>query len=249
MKLKCIIFDVDGTMADTERDGHRVAFNLAFKEKGLDWHWDEDLYGQLLAVTGGKERMKYYQNDFLKKEKLSKEKLSNQLLNDDAIKIMHQCKTKHYVELLKSGKIPLRKGVKELIENAKQENITLAISTTTTPINVSTLLKATLGENSEKLFDVIAAGDVIRNKKPAPDIYYYALINLGLKAEECIAIEDSSAGLASAVAAGIKTIVTTNKYTQNQDFSQAEIVYPDFNEITTQSLNQTLIQSKGENHV
>ncbi len=235
MKLKCIIFDVDGTMADTERDGHRVAFNLAFKEKGLDWHWDENLYGQLLNVTGGKERMNYYQNDFLKKE----------VLNDEEIKDMHQCKTKHYVELLKSGKIPLRKGVKELINEAIDQNITLAISTTTTPINVSTLLKSTLGEKAESLFKVIAAGDVIPNKKPAPDIYNYALEKLCLEASTCIAIEDSSAGLTSAVDAGIKTIVTTNEYTQNQDFSKAIKVYPNFSEINTHTLNQLI----GENYV
>ena len=235
MKLKCIIFDVDGTMADTERDGHRVAFNLAFTEIGLDWHWDEDLYGQLLKVTGGKERMKYYQTDFI----------NNLVLNDAEIKEMHKCKTKHYIQLLQQGKIPLRKGVKELIEQAQSENIRLAISTTTTPINVTTLLKNTIGEDAELLFDVIAAGDIVQHKKPAPDIYNYALKELNLKAENCIAIEDSAAGLESAVQAGIKTIVTTNNYTKNQDFSKAELVLPNFDEITTQLLNSTI----GENHV
>jgi HAD superfamily hydrolase (TIGR01509 family) len=235
MNLKCIIFDVDGTMADTERDGHRVAFNLAFKEKKLDWYWDEKLYGKLLKVTGGKERIKYYQTDFLHEK----------LLTDDEIKDMHACKTKHYVQLLEAGKIPLRQGVKRLIKQAKDENIRLAISTTTTPINVSTLLKSTLGNDAEQLFDVIAAGDIIPNKKPAPDIYYYALINLGLKPTECIAIEDSAAGLASSVNAGIKTIITTNSYTENQDFSKAEVIYPNFNQINIQSLNQLI----GQNYV
>jgi len=235
MTLKCIIFDVDGTMADTERDGHRVAFNLAFAEKGLDWHWDEKLYGQLLAVTGGKERIKFYQTDFIKSLPLT----------DDAIKNVHACKTKHYIELLQKGKIPLRSGVKDLINQARKENIRLAISTTTTPINVSTLLKNTLGENSEKIFDVIAAGDIVENKKPAADIYLYALKELGLKAEECIAIEDSHAGLQSALQANLKTIVTTNKYTQAQDFSHAELVVADLTEITVQKLTQIL----GENHV
>ena len=220
MKLKCIIFDVDGTMADTERDGHRVAFNLAFDEQDLDWHWDEGLYGQLLAVTGGKERIDYYQRDFLHQN----------ILSATAIKDLHACKTKHYIQLLESGKIPLRPGVKELILQAQKENIRLAISTTTTPINVTTLLKNTLGNEAESLFDVIAAGDVVANKKPAPDIYYYALINLGIKPNECIALE---------------TIVISNGYTQNQDFSKAQKVYPDFSQINTQLLNQLL----GENHV
>jgi HAD superfamily hydrolase (TIGR01509 family) len=158
---------------------------------------------------------------------------------------MHACKTKHYVQLLEAGKIPLRQGVKRLIKQAKDENIRLAISTTTTPINVSTLLKSTLGNDAEQLFDVIAAGDIIPNKKPAPDIYYYALINLGLKPTECIAIEDSAAGLASSVNAGIKTIITTNSYTENQDFSKAEVIYPNFNQINIQSLNQLI----GQNYV
>ena len=230
MKLKCIIFDVDGTMADTERDGHRVAFNRAFAEKGLDWHWHEKLYGQLLKVTGGKERIKYYQSDFIKKI----------ILNDTQIKQLHACKTKHYVELLESGKIPLRHGVKQLIEQANALGIRLAIATTTTPINVSTLLKSTLGQNSENYFDVIAAGDIVANKKPAADIYNYTLAYLGLHASECVAIEDSHAGLISATDAGIKTVVTSNNYTQNQDFSKAVLVKPDFAEINPKLLIQII---------
>lgn len=235
MKLKCIIFDVDGTMADTERDGHRVAFNLAFTEMGLDWDWDEALYGQLLAVTGGKERINYYQNDFLHQN----------ILTSDTIKDIHACKTKHYIQLLESGKIPLRPGVKDLIQQAQNKNIHLAISTTTTPINVTTLLKSTLGDKAVSWFDVIAAGDVVSNKKPAPDIYYYALIKLGLKPYECIALEDSSAGLTSAVRAQLKTVVIHNAYTQNQDFTKAQKVYADFSQINIKLLNQLL----GENHV
>lgn len=235
MNLKCIIFDVDGTMADTERDGHRVAFNLAFKEKKLDWQWDEELYGELLRVTGGKERLKYYQIGFLKKL----------LLTDVEIKNMHACKTKHYLRLLKAGKIPLRHGVQRLIKQAKSNNIRLAISTTTTLINVRTLLKNTLGDDAEQLFEIIAAGDIVPYKKPAPDIYNYVLTNLGLKATECITIEDSSSGLTSSVQAGIKTIVTTNSYTENQDFSKAEAIYPNFNQINIQYLNQLI----GQNHV
>lgn len=235
MKLKCIIFDVDGTMADTERDGHRVAFNLAFEESGLDWHWDENLYGKLLAVTGGKERMSFYQNDFL----------NQAILSQQEIKDLHVIKTKYYIQLLESGKIPLRKGVEGLIRDAKKQNITLAISTTTTPINVTALLKANLGENAESLFKVIAAGDIVKHKKPAPDIYLYALKQLQLNAQDCIAIEDSEAGLQSALQAGLKTIVTTNKYTQNQDFSQAQEIHSDFSQISTQLLKKII----GETHV
>jgi HAD superfamily hydrolase (TIGR01509 family) len=235
MELKCIIFDVDGTMADTERVGHRVAFNLAFDEKGLDWHWDEALYGKLLAVTGGKERISYYQSDFLKQN----------ILSQQEIKDLHAIKTKHYIQLLQSGKIPLRAGVKNLINQARAENITLAISTTTTPINVTALLKANLGDQAESLFKVIAAGDIVKHKKPAPDIYLYALEQLQLNTEDCIAIEDSEAGFQSAVQAGLKTIVTTNAYTKNQDFTQAQQVHSDFSQIDTQLLKNII----GENHV
>ena len=235
MNLKCIIFDVDGTMADTERDGHRIAFNLAFVEFGLKWHWDEELYGLLLAVTGGKERVKYYQSHFLAKTELT----------DDQIKQLHTYKTKHYIKLLESGEIPLRKGVKILIKNARDENIRLAISTTTTPVNVSTLLHYTMGDSAVGFFSVIAAGDVVTNKKPAADIYLYALNKLKLHASQCIAIEDSQAGLESAVNAGIKTIVITNDYTKQQDFSKAVDVYPNFNKINI-NLLQNII---GDNHV
>ncbi|MCB1585018.1 MAG: HAD-IA family hydrolase [Xanthomonadales bacterium] len=235
MKLKCIIFDVDGTMADTERNGHRVAFNLAFEEHGLDWHWDEELYGKLLKITGGKERIKYYQTDFLKQD----------VLSDTEIKELHLCKTKHYVELLQSGKIPLRRGVKKLIDEALDENIQVAISTTTTPVNVTALLHATLGKDSEKYFTEIAAGDIVPNKKPASDIYFHALNNLNLRADDCIAIEDSEAGLESAVNAGIKTIITTNLYTQNQDFSKAELITNSLAEVNLKQLENIL----GESHV
>ena len=222
-------------MADTERNGHRVAFNLAFEEHGLDWHWDEELYGKLLKITGGKERIKYYQTDFLKQD----------VLSDTEIKELHLCKTKHYVELLQSGKIPLRRGVKKLIDEALDENIQVAISTTTTPVNVTALLHATLGKDSEKYFTEIAAGDIVPNKKPASDIYFHALNNLNLRADDCIAIEDSEAGLESAVNAGIKTIITTNLYTQNQDFSKAELITNSLAEVNLKQLENIL----GESHV
>ncbi len=209
--LQCLIFDVDGTLADTERDGHRVAFNQAFADFGLDWHWDETLYGQLLAVTGGKERMRFYQQQFL----------DQPVLSDEDIKKLHALKTQHYLALLKQGKIPLRPGVKRLINEARQAGLTLAIATTTTPVNVTTLLENTLGPESLGWFSVIAAGDVVPAKKPAPDIYHWALERLGLPPQNCLVLEDSRAGLLSAVNAGVATAVTYNDYTRDQDFSEA----------------------------
>lgn len=165
--LKALIFDVDGTLADTERDGHRIAFNMAFNDAGLDWHWDEELYGELLAVTGGKERMTH----FIKTHR------PNEWSDDmpNRIVALQAKKTQFYTQLLSEGKIPLRTGVARLLNEARAAGLRLAIATTTTPENVTALLTHTLGAESIQWFDVIAAGDIVPAKKPAPDIYHYAL--------------------------------------------------------------------------
>ncbi len=214
--LKALIFDVDGTVADTERDGHRPAFNLAFKEHNLNWNWSVETYGKLLAVTGGKERIKFYINDFLTSFDVPGD------INEFAL-MLHKCKTKHYLAMLSKGAIPLRPGVKRLLLEAKEKGYRLAISTTTTPENVTYLLKHTLGEASINWFDVIAAGDIVPTKKPAPDIYAYALNKMGLTASECIAFEDSENGVLSSSQAGLITIVTENGYTHNDPMHAAVI--------------------------
>lgn len=216
-ELKALIFDVDGTLSDTERDGHRVAFNQAFAGEKLDWYWDEETYGLLLKVTGGKERIRYFIEDFLPAFKTPVDL-------DGFVRALHQSKTRHYVELLRSGAIPLRPGVKRLLKEARSAGLRLAIATTTTPENVTALLRATLGSESITWFDVMAAGDVVPNKKPAPDIYQYALNEMGLSAAECMAFEDSGNGLLSSTQAGLKTIVTVNAYTRHDDFEDALIV-------------------------
>jgi len=216
-ELKALIFDVDGTVADTERDGHRVAFNLAFEEIGLDWDWSIELYGKLLSVTGGKERMRYYLDhfnpDFKKPDDL-----------EDFIAELHKLKTHHYTQLMSQGHIPLRLGVERLLKDAIEQGIRLAIATTTTPKNVEVLLTQTLGSESLAWFDVIAAGDIVASKKPAPDIYDYALKELGLSANNCLALEDSHNGLLSSLGADLKTIVTVNDYTLDHDFNGASQV-------------------------
>lgn len=214
---QAFIFDVDGTLADTERDGHRVAFNQAFEESGLDWYWDEDTYGELLSVTGGKERMKYYVETHNRAER-SRDDL------DELIKRLHALKTEKYVALLEQNAIPLRPGVKRLLDEARSADIRLAIATTTTPQNVTALLENALGPESISWFEVIGAGDIVPKKKPAPDIYTYVLEQMNLKPEQCVAFEDSHNGIKSSLAAQLDTIVTYNGYTRNDDFTGAKMI-------------------------
>lgn len=222
-ELKALLFDVDGTLSDTERDGHRVAFNQAFEEYGLDWHWSIEIYGELLSVTGGKERMKYFSEQYLKADEIPDNL-------DKLIPELHQAKTRHYTELLSGGAIPLRTGVERLINEARERNFRLAIATTTTPANVTALLTHTLGAESIDWFEVIAAGDIVPAKKPAPDIYTYAMEKMNLKAEQCIAFEDSENGIRSSRGADLKTIITINEYTKDHDFNGAAIVLDEMGE-------------------
>jgi HAD superfamily hydrolase (TIGR01509 family) len=221
--LQALLFDVDGTLADTERDGHRVSFNMAFADAGLDWDWTEALYGKLLKVTGGKERIRHF-IDTCDAKYPAVSDLSAWIAD------LHKAKTKHYTELLAKGKIPLRPGVLRLLTEARSVGMRLAIVTTTTPANVTALLEATLGRESIGWFEVIAAGDIVPAKKPAPDIYTYTLRAMNLAAEDCLALEDSGQGLKSSIAAGIKTVITSNEYTAEQDFAAASLVVSDFGE-------------------
>ncbi|MGB3533124.1 MAG: HAD-IA family hydrolase [Microcoleaceae cyanobacterium] len=213
-ELKALIFDVDGTVANTEEDGHRVAFNQAFAEAGYDWNWSVNFYGELLKIGGGEERIYYYLNQYQSqlKSKTSLEELADHL---------HQIKNKYYQERLDTGLIDLRIGVKRLMTAAREQGITLAIATTSAVPNVMKLLEKKL---DPEWFEVIGAGDMVPQKKPAPDVYHYVLNQLDIEPENCIVFEDSNIGLTAAAELNLTTIVTVNDYTKDQDFSAATAV-------------------------
>ncbi|MES9876746.1 MAG: HAD family hydrolase [Candidatus Sedimenticola sp. 1PA] len=216
--LEVLLFDVDGTIADTEKDGHRVAFNEAFAEAGLDWNWSVELYGKLLAVTGGKERIRYYLQNFNTEFQLPSD-------GDAYIASLHKMKTAHYTRMMAEGQIPLRPGIRRLLEESRAAGIRLAIATTTTPENVTALLGSGLGEGWESWFEVIAAGDIVPQKKPAPDIYTWAMEKMGVSPAVCAALEDSYNGIRSVNDADIPTVViTVNGYTENEEFPDASLI-------------------------
>ena len=233
MKIKAIIFDVDGTIADTE-DAHRQSFNKAFAENNLDWNWDIALYDKLLKVTGGKERIKYFVESFLPGFSKPADYLGEVLVPSgykNFVKILHAVKTTHYTAMMRAGGVPLRPGIKQLINDARKNGIILAIATTTSPENVGALLEVGLGQDWQSYFAAVGCGDIVPLKKPAPDIYNWVLNEIKLPASDCIALEDSNNGLRSSLAAGIKTYITTNHYTRSQDFTHATAVFEDLSDL------------------
>jgi len=215
-QLQALIFDCDGVLVDTERDGHRVAFNRAFSKKGLNIEWDVQLYGELLNVAGGKERMRHYFNSHQWPDNI-KDK-------DVYIKELHKLKTDCFMQIIESCQLPLRPGVARLVDEAIADDITLVVCSTSNERAVNLVVERLLGTERRSHFAAIFAGDVVSRKKPDPEIYNLAASQLKVNPKRCVVVEDSRNGFLAAQAAGMHCIVTTNGYTEHEDFSQADLV-------------------------
>ena len=214
-KIRAAFFDQDGVIIDTERDGHRVSFNMTFKEFGFSDEWDADYYHELLQIAGGKERMKHH----WKTKGFSRSLTEAEI--DNLVKEMHKRKTALFVELIESGKLPLRPGIRRFMKELMEAGIKIGVCTTSNEQAARAITERVL---SDIEFDIVLAGDVVRNKKPDPEIYNLALSKLGLHPEECFVIEDSRNGVKAAKAARMKTIVTTNGYTENEDVQAGDVI-------------------------
>ena len=203
--LKALVWDVDGTLAETERDGHRAAFNAVFESEGLPWRWDERRYGDLLQVAGGYERLLH---DLAAQPQApvaaaERERLARHL---------HRLKNERYARIVESGAIPLRPGVRELMDDCAAAGIAMGIATTTTRSNVDALLSVHLGPQWQQRFASVLCADDAPLKKPDPQIYLLALERFGCQADELLAIEDSSPGLRAGLAAGIGVVLVRSVY-------------------------------------
>ena len=219
-EARTLIFDVDGTLAETEAI-HRRAFNAAFLEHGVEWYWDRCTYKKLLRVAGGKERLRSY----------AKTQPPSYRYTDRQLVEVHQGKTRHYARLMAQHTCRLRPGVEALIHAAIARGQQLAIATTTTSSNVDDLLSRAIGTHWRSLFAAVVAGDEVARKKPAPDVYLEVLARLGQSADGCLAIEDSANGLKAAAAAGIPVLITRSEYFRDDDFSSALAVVDELTEV------------------
>ena len=214
-QIKGFFFDQDGVIIDTEKDGHRVAFNQTFKKFGFDFEWSVDEYHELLQIGGGKERMKHYLHTkgFGKEIKPEEE--------DALIKSLHLAKTDIFIQLIESKQLPLRPGIHRIMKEINNKGLVLGVCTTSDQRAAQAVATIIL---SDIKFNFVLAGDIVSKKKPDPEIYNLALKQSGLKAEECVVFEDSQNGVAAAKAAGLHVVATTNFYTEKEDLSQADII-------------------------
>ncbi|MFC1558008.1 HAD-IA family hydrolase [candidate division KSB1 bacterium] len=237
--MKALIFDCDGVLVDTERDGHRAAFNRGFAQKDFNIEWDVELYKELLKVAGGKERMRHHFNATQWPGGIAESE------KDDLIKELHRIKTDLFMQIIESGELPLRPGIARLVDEAIADGMILAVCSTSNERAVSLIVEKMLGPERKSKFSAIFAGDVVSRKKPDPAVYNLALEKLDLEPEECIVIEDSRNGLLAAKAAGMPCVITTNYYTKDEDFSEADLVVSELGDapniqVTLESLKALL---------
>jgi HAD superfamily hydrolase (TIGR01509 family) len=214
-ELKAIFFDMDGTIVDTEKDGHRVAFNQAFALSGIQAEWSVEEYHQLLQIAGGKERMKFYFQNKGKKYLPLEKSL------DDLVQQLHLLKTELFISLIENGMLPLRPGIKRIMQEANEKGILVGICSTSNEKAVKAIANSLLAEIK---IDLILAGDVVTKKKPDPEIYLLALKKTGFSANEALVIEDSENGVIAGKEAYIKVLATVNEYTKIEDLSRADAV-------------------------
>lgn len=236
--IKALIFDCDGVLVDTERDAHRVGFNLAFREFGIDAEWDVELYGRLLRVAGGKERMTAYFDEFGWPE-------SRNESHEELIKALHLTKTRITAEIVSS--LPVRPGILRIIDEAIAASVRLGVCTTSNPKFIDAVLDL-FGPARKAAFEFVHAGDVVSKKKPDPEIYELAKQSLGLPVHECMVIEDSRNGLLAAKGAGLPCLITTSTYTVDEEFDEADRVVSELGDkpnvqVTLQDLNELAAQA------
>jgi len=215
MTIKAIFFDQDGVLIDTEKDGHRVAYNKAFQREGFDFHWDVEKYSRLLSVTGGKERLRL----FFETDNLFPDMTVSEM--EKLITRIHERKTTLFIDLIKKQKLPLRSGIKRLMQEAMAAGLMIGICTASDQRSATTIANTMLAEID---FHFILAGDMVSRKKPDPEIYLRGLEKAGIRSEECFVVEDSQKGLQAARAAGIRAIVTTTLFTEDEDLHDADII-------------------------
>ena len=230
--LNALIFDVDGTLADTE-SVHLEAFNHAFQQEGLDWHWSTEQYTQLLDISGGKERMLAYWRSV---DPDLKEVEAGAV--SDTINRLHEIKTAYYENAVNSGAVTLRPGVLALMNEARGQGLQLAIATTTSPVNIAALMRSAIGLDWRSHFLAIGDASNAPVKKPNPQVYMKVLADMGMRAADCVAFEDSSNGLRAARAAGLDTVITPNGFTVHHDFTGALRVVPDLSEVNVARLRE-----------
>jgi HAD superfamily hydrolase (TIGR01509 family) len=219
---KALIFDCDGVLADTEKFGHLPAFNQMWKEFGVPWQWSVEAYGRKLKIAGGKERMLslFQDADFQAATR-------HQFSEEDQKALVaswHKRKSEIYKEIILSGRIPPRAGVKRLAQEAVEHGWLLAVASTSAKDSVEAVIRYTLGDETHKRLSVVLAGDVVKQKKPAPDIYNLVAERLKLVPSRCVVIEDTRQGLLSCTAAGMRCVITVSTYSRDEDFHEAAIV-------------------------